>query len=151
MDRQNIIPAEQELWRIKLKELRSKTNKSYKTIADEENLSEKSVARVFTGEAKNPGVDIVRRIIHSLGGTWSEVFAESNAVIGVQDLATSQAEVTKLSDEVALLTSKLNILTIDNTVLKDKVTALENENKILALKLEYEEKIIAVHDFYNKR
>lgn len=151
MDRPNIIPADKELWRIKLRELRSKTNKSYKTIAEEENTSEKSVARVFTGESKNPGVDLVRRIIHSLGGTWSDVFAESNAVIGVQDLATSQAEVTKLSDEVALLTSKLNILTIDNTMLKDKVTALENENKILALKLEYEEKIIAVHDFYNKR
>lgn len=124
---------------------------SSKQIADKENLSEKSVSRVFSGEAKNPGVDLIRRIIHALGGTWGEIFGESGAVIGGQDLVTLQAEVDRLTAEVELLASNLNIATLDNSVLKDKVVALENENKLLCLKLEYEEKINAVHDYYNKR
>lgn len=150
MNRQNSTAAEQEQWRINLKELRNKTGMSNKQIADKENLSEKSVTRVFSGEAKSPGVDLVRRIIHALGGTWSEIFAESGAVIGGQDLATLQAEVTWLTEEVDRLTQSLNIANLDLVAQKGKVTALENENKILCLKLEYEEKLVAVHNFYNK-
>ena len=149
--RQNDITTDIEQWVINLRELRVKTGKSYACIAKEIDVSEKSVTRVFSGEAKNPGVDLIRRIIHALNGTWSEVFAESGAVIGGQDLATAQAEIARLTTENALLTSSLNIEKLDNSVLKDKVTALENEIKLLSLKLEYEEKIIAVHDFYNKR
>lgn len=150
MNRQNCTPAEQEQWLLNLKELKSRTNMSSKQIADKENLSEKSVARVFSGEAKNPGVDLVRRIIHALGGTWSEIFGESGAVIGGQDLVTLQAEVDRLTEENGILTSNLTIANLDNSVLRDKVAALESEIKVLCLKLEYEEKLVAVHNFYNK-
>ena len=150
MNRQTCINAGQELWLNNLKELRNKTGMSYKQIADKENLSEKSVTRVFSGESKNPGVDLIRRIIHALGGTWSEVFAESGAVIGSQDLVTLQAEVNRLTEENAVLTSSLNIANLDLAAQKNKVVALESENKILCLKLEYEEKLVAVHNFYNK-
>lgn len=150
MNRQIRTAAELEQWLINLKELRSRTNLSNKQIADKENLSEKSVARVFSGEAKNPGVDLVRRIIHALGGTWSEIFGESGAVIGGQDLATLQAEVDRLTEENSILLSNLNIAKIEATVQKDKITALEAEVQILRLKLEYEEKLVAVHNFYNK-
>lgn len=150
MNRQTCINDGQELWRKNLKELRSRVGLSPKQIADKENLSEKTVTRVFTGEAKNPGVDVIRRIIHALGGTWSEIFAESSAVIGSQDLVTLQAEVNRLTEENAVLTSSLNIANLDLAAQKNKVVALESENKILCLKLEYEEKLVAVHNFYNK-
>lgn len=150
MNRQTSTPATQEQWRVNLKELKNKTGLSSKQIADKENLSEKTVARVFSGDAKNPGVDLVRRIIHALGGAWSDIFGESGAVIGGQDLVTLQAEVDRLNEEVALLTSNLNIANLDNTVMKEKLAALESENKLLCLKLEYEEKLVAVHNFYNK-
>ena len=148
MSRQICTETEQELWRINLKELRARTGMSFKQIADKENLSEKSVARVFSGEAKNPGVDLIRRIIHTLGGNWNEIFAESGAVIGGQDLATLQTEVTRLTEENALLTSSLSIANLELSVQKDKVAALEAENKILSIKLEYEEKISALHNYY---
>lgn len=138
------------MWRKNLKELRSRAGMSPKQIADKENLSEKTVTRVFTGEAKNPGVDVIRRIIHALGGTWGEIFAESSAVIGSQDLVTLQAEVNRLTEENAVLASSLNIANLDLAAQKNKVVALESENKILQLKLEYEEKLVAVHNFYNK-
>lgn len=150
MNRQTSIPEGAEQWLINLIELKNKVGKSCKQIADEENLAEKSVCNVFLGKVKNPGVDLIRRIIHSLGGHWSEIFGESGAVIGGQDLAALQSEVDRLTEEVALLTNMLNIANSNLSDQKDKITALETENKILSLKLEYDEKIIAVHDFYNK-
>ena len=150
MNRQTSISADKEQWRINLKELKNRTGMTSKQIADKENLSEKSVARVFSGDSKNPGVDLTRRIIHALGGTWSDIFGDSGAVIGGQDLVTLQAAVDRLTEENNLLTSSLNIANLDLAVLKEKVSALESENKLLCLKLEYEEKLVAVHNFYNK-
>lgn len=150
MNRQNSIPDGAEQWLINLIELKNRTEMSAKQIAEKENLSEKSVSNVFLGKSKNPGVDLIRRIIHALGGSWREIFGESDAVIGSQDLATLQSEVDRLTAENALLTENLNISNLENAVLKDKATALENENNLLRLKLEYEEKISALHNYYNK-
>ena len=150
MNRQLSIPEGAEPWLINLIELKNRTDISLKQIAEMENLSEKSVSNVFLGKSKNPGVDLIRRIIHALGGSWREIFGESDAVIGSQDLVTLQAEVTRLTEENAVLTSSLNMANLDLSVQKDKVVALENEIKILRLKLEYEEKLVAVHNFYNK-
>lgn len=150
MNRQLSIPEGAEQWLINLIELKNRTDISLKQIAEMENLSEKSVSNVFLGKSKNPGVDLIRRIIHALGGSWREIFGESDAVIGSQDLVTLQAEVTRLTEENAVLTSSLNMANLDLSVQKDKVVTLENEIKILRLKLEYEEKLVAVHNFYNK-
>ena len=150
MHRQTSIPDGAEQWLINLIELKNRVGKSSKQIAEEENLAEKSVCNVFLGKVKNPGVDLIRRIIHALGGHWSEIFGESGAVIGGQDLATLQVEVDRLTEEVTILTSALNLANSNLSDQKDKISALETENKILSLKLEYDEKIIAIHDFYNK-
>lgn len=150
MNRQLSIPTGAEQWLINLIELKNRTEISIKQIAEMENLSEKSVSNVFLGKSKNPGVDLIRRIIHALGGSWREIFGESDAVIGGQSLATLQSEVDRLTEENALLVSSLNLANLDIAAQKDKVSALENENKILLLKLEYEEKLLAVHNFYNK-
>jgi transcriptional regulator with XRE-family HTH domain len=150
MNRQTNYPVGAEQWLINLIDLKNKEGLSSKQIAEKEDLAEKSVSNVFSGKSKNPGVDLIRRIIHALGGTWSEIFGESGAVIGGQDLVTLQAEVDTLTAENGVLVDKLNIANLENSVLKDKVNALEAEIKLLSLKLEYEEKLIAVHNFYNK-
>ena len=84
-----------EPWRANLCELRSKRDLSYHQIAERENLSEKSVMRVFTGEAKSPGVDLIRKIIHALDGKWSEIFSEGDAVIAPIELITAQIDAEK--------------------------------------------------------
>ena len=150
MNRQFSVPDGAEQWLVNLIELKNRTDISLKQIAEKENLSEKSVSNVFFGKSKNPGVDLVRRIIHALGGTWREIFGESGAVIGGQDLIAMQAEVDRLTEEVAVLESKLDIASLELAVQKDKVVALENENKILCIKLEYEEKISSLHNYYMK-
>lgn len=150
MNKQISIPDGAEQWLINLIELKNRTNISCKEIAEQENLAEKSVQNVFSGKSKSPSVNLIRRIIHALGGSWRETFDESDAAIGNQDLATLQAEVDRLTEENSILKSKLDIATLDLNTQKEKATALENEIKILNLKLEYETKLNAVHSFYNK-
>ena len=143
-------PREFEPWLINLRALVTRSNLSPKQIAEKENMAERTVSRILAGETSSPGVEPVRKIVHACGGSWSEIFAESGAVIGGQDLVAMQAEIDRLREEVNRLTSSLNIATLDLAVQKDKVSALETENKLLCLKLEYEEKLNAVHSFYNK-
>lgn len=73
------------------------------------------------------GVDLIRRIIHALGGSFTEIFAESNAVIGGQNLEALQAEVNRLSAENTQLTNNLTLATLELSVSKDKVATLEKE------------------------
>lgn len=150
MNRQISIPHDAEQWLINLIELYNKSDLSFKQIAEKENLAEKSVSNVFLGKSKSPSVNLIRRIIHALGGSWREIFGESDAVIGNQDLATLQAEVDRLTEENGILTDALSIANLDLNAQKEKVTALETEIKILNLKLEYEAKLNTVHSFYNK-
>lgn len=134
---------EYELWRNALKEYRHKVDMTYKDIADKENLSEKSVARVFTGEAKNPGVDIVRRIIHAMGASWRDIFGESSAVITTEDVEVIKQDNQRLAQEN-------NALIAENLVLSNKVKELEADKMVLSIKLEYEQRITALHDYYTK-
>lgn len=150
MNKQLNIPDGAEQWLINLIELKNKTGITVKQIAEMENLAEKSVSNVFSNKSKSPSVNLIRRIIHALGGSWREIFDESDAVIGNQDLATLQAKVDELTEANGILTDALNIATLDLNAQKDKAAALENEIKILNLKLDYQEKLIAVHNFYNK-
>jgi transcriptional regulator with XRE-family HTH domain len=143
MNRQISAPDGAEQWLINLIDLKNRTEMSFKQIAEQENLSEKSVSNVFLGKSKNPGVDLIRRIIHALGGTWREIFAESDAVIATQDLVTLQAEVDRLNGEMSLTNA-------ENAVLKEKVAVLTAETDILRLKLEHKEEIIALHNYYIK-
>lgn len=150
MYKPTIIPQGAEQWLVSLIELKNRAELTVKQISEKENLAEKSVSNVFSGKSKSPSVDLIRRIIHALGGTWGEIFAESGAVIGSQDLATLKADVDRLTEENEKLTESLKLANLELNVLKDKNTALENENKILCLKLEYEVKLNTVHSFYNK-
>ncbi len=157
MYKQTPYPNGAEQWLINLIDLKNKVEMTVKQISEQENLAEKSVSNVFLGKSKNPGVDLIRRIIHALGGSWREIFGESDAVIGSQDLATLQAEADRLAQENDMLAQEndmlsknLNIANAEISIQKEKIYNLEGEIKILSLKLEYEEKLVAVHDFYNK-
>lgn len=144
MNKQTSLYNGQEQWLINLNECRIRSNMSFKQVAEESNVPEKSVHRIFSGEAKNPGVEPVRRIIRAMGATINEIFEESGAVIGGHDLVTLQAKVDELGAEISILQA-------ENTVLKSKADALSAENDLLRLKLEHKEEIISLHNYYIKR
>ena len=127
MNRQIGIPAGAEQWLINLIELKNRTEMSFKEIADKENTSEKSISNVFLGKSKNPGVDLIRKIIHALGGTWREIFGESDAVIAGQDLAHLQSEYDTLKAERDALLVANGELKAKVETLRDKIDALKDD------------------------
>lgn len=129
------------MWLDNLKELKKKTGMSSKQIAEKTNLPERTVIRIFSGDTDNPYVDTLRRIVAVLGGSLDDIFAESKTIVGGQDLVAAQAEVDRLTAEVAILTA-------ENAVLKDKVSTLTAESDLLRLKLEHKEEIISLHNYY---
>lgn len=143
MDKQKRLYFGEEQWLINLDEHRVKANMSINEVAEKSGVSEKSVRRLFAGEGKNPGVEPTRRIIRAIGCTINEIFEESGAVIGGQDLVTLQAKVDELNAQILMIQA-------ENNVLKSKADALSSENDMLRLKLEHKEELLALHNYYNK-
>lgn len=144
MSKQTSLYTGNEQWLINLNEYRIRVDMPLKQVAERSDVSEKSVHRIFSGEAKNPGVEIVRRMIRAMGGTINEIFGESGAVIGGQDLATLQTKVDSLAAENALLQAEISIL-------KGKADSLSAENDLLRLKLEHKDELLALHNYYIKQ
>ena len=132
------------MWLDNLKELKKEKKMSSKQIAELTNLPERTVVRIFSGDTDNPYVDTLHRIVSVLGGSLDGILADTKAVVGTSDLSTLQAEVDRLQKEVELLTA-------ENVILEGKVVTLSAENDLLRLKLEHEEEIIALHNYYIKR
>lgn len=131
------------MWLDNLKALRAEKKVSYKQIADKEDLSERTVTRIFSGETENPSMDYLIKIVRALDGSLDDIFADTQAVVGRSTLAALQSENERLNGEIALISA-------ENTVLKDKVGVLSTENEILRLKLDHKEEIIALHNYYSK-
>ena len=132
------------MWLDNLKALRTVKKMSAKQIAEKEDLSERTVTRIFSGETENPSMDYVIKIVRALDGSLDEIFADTQAVIGRSNLATLQAENERLNEEIALIRA-------ETTILKEKVSVLSAENEILNLKLNHKEEIIALHNYYINR
>ena len=115
---------------------------SSKQIAEETNLPERTVVRIFSGDTPNPYVDTLYRIVAVLDGSLDDVLADSKTVVGSKNLITLQSEVDRLTAENAMLTA-------ENAVLNDKVGVISAENDILRMKLEHKEEIIRLHNRYN--
>jgi transcriptional regulator with XRE-family HTH domain len=124
------------MWFDNLKELKKKANLTSKQIAERANLPERTVVRIFSGETNDPRIDTVRRIVAVVGGSLDDIFAESGAVIGDQNLAALQAEVERLTVELSSAMTELSVT-------KNTNAALSAEADLLRLKLDHKEEIIA--------
>ena len=150
MFRQISIPNGAEQWLVNLIELYNQTGKSFKQIAESKNIAEKSVSNVFLGKAKSPGVDLICKIIDALGGHRNEIFCESGAVIGGQDLAALQVEVDKLTEENNNLRAEKDLAIAELEILRKKCDLQESEIALLKERLQHKDEIIALHNYYNK-
>jgi transcriptional regulator with XRE-family HTH domain len=131
------------MWLENLKELKNKKGLTSKQIAEISKLPEKTVSRIFSGDTPNPYVDTICRIVAVLDGSLDEVLTDTKTVVGDTNLATLQAEAGRLDAENALISA-------ENAMLQDKVAALEAEVKLLSLKLEHKEELLALHNYYIK-
>lgn len=131
------------MWLDNIRDLKKERGVTNKWIADATNLPERTVTRIFAGDTDNPYVDTLHRIVTVLGGSLDGILADTKVVVGGADLVALQEEVDRLNAEFALVNA-------ENSVLKDKVSALTGENDLLRLKLEHKEEIIALHNYYIK-
>lgn len=113
-------------WQIAMNELRAKTGMSYKQIAEPLNVSEKSVSRLFTGEAKKPDFFFVSQVIRKLGGSVSEILGEGGAYIVSQDIITLQSQYEELKASYEKLLEENETLRTKNAALTDELLAVVN-------------------------
>jgi transcriptional regulator with XRE-family HTH domain len=116
---------------------------SSKQIAEETNLPERTVVRIFSGDTDNPYVDTLRRIVGVLDGSLDDIFAEGTAVVGGRNLKS-------LQDEIEIIKAERDVLVAEAAIAKDKISALSAENDLLKMQLKYKDEIISLHNYYNK-
>lgn len=129
------------MWLDNLKELKKAKGISSKQIAEQTNLPERTVVRIFSGDTPNPYLDTLHRIVVVLGGSLDDILADSKTVVGNKSLVTMQEEIDKLKEDIAALTD-------ENVMLNDKLITLSNENDVLKTTLKHKEEIIKVHSYY---
>lgn len=139
------------MWLDRIKERRKELNYTIKYISNEAKLPERTVSRIFSGETPSPCVDTLYSIAVVLGLSLDELLADTNSVVGGKHYADLIEENTALMTEIERLNSELALVSVENSVLKDKVGVLTAENGILNLKLEHTEEIISLHNYYMKK
>lgn len=139
------------MWLDNLKELRKKTGLSNKQIAEKAVLPERTIVRIFSGDTDDPRMDTLRKIVYALGGSMDDLLAETDFRLPTPEIESLKKEIASLSATVTEMSTNESMLKAEIAVLKDKNVKLTAENDILRLKLEYEEKIVALHNYYIKR
>lgn len=122
MERQKVMAP----WQTALNELRIKSGLSYKQLADTLNVSEKSVSRLFTGEAKKPDFFFVAQVIRKLGGSVSEILGEGGAYIVSQDIIALQTQYDELKASYDKLLEENEALKTKNATLTDELLDVVN-------------------------
>lgn len=131
------------MWLENLKELKQKSKKTYKDINVGTRIPTKTIERIFNGTTESPTINTLIPIISFLGGNFSEVFADTQAVVG-------NTTVAELQESVEVVESEKDLLIAENKILQDKVSTLEKENELLKMKLMHKEELLAVHNYYTK-
>lgn len=131
------------MWLDNLKELKKKSGKTSKQIADETKIPESTVKRIFSGDTDDPYVSTIHRIVICLGGSLDHVLADTNAVLATESLAEAK-------ETAGVAEAERDLIAAENKILKDKVAALTAEVDLLNLKLSHKEELLALHNYYNK-
>jgi transcriptional regulator with XRE-family HTH domain len=138
------------MWLENLKELKQKSKKTYKDINVGTRIPTKTIERIFNGTTESPTINTLIPIISFLGGNFSEVFADTQAVVGNTTVTELQENVNELQENVEVAISENDLLSAENKILQDKVSTLEKEIELLKMKLMHKEELLAVHNYYTK-
>ena len=136
------------MWLDALKEAKKNKGLSSKQIAAETKLPERTVVRIFSGDTPNPYMDTLHRIAVTLDISLDELFGDSKAVVGTQNMAALQAEVDTLTADLEQTRAELDLFKADKAAQDAALVALRAENDILRVKVELKDEIIATHKYY---
>lgn len=130
------------MWLDNLKEMRKQNgNPSIKAIADKANLPERTVNRIFSGETDNPYADTLHQIVTALGGTLTDIFADTNVVVATESMV-------EIKEQVEMISAKKDVIAVKNEMLEAKVATLTTELELLKKELAHKEELLALHAYY---
>lgn len=129
------------MWLDNLKELRKMTGMSYKQIAEQTNLPERTIARIFSGDTEHPYMDTLHRIVNVLGGSLDDILADTKVVVATESIV-------ELQENVDVITAQNDLITVENDMLKKKVDAQATEIELLKKELAHKEELLALHNYY---
>lgn len=130
-------------WLKNLNDLKEKTGKSCKQIAEGTKQPERTIVRIFKGETENPTITTLIPIVNFLGGNLSEIFADTCAIVGNANLSSLQQDLDNLKNDYNLLLTEKNLLENENKTLLGRIELSE-------MKLMYTEKLLSVYEKFDK-
>ena len=131
------------MWLEKLNSMKKSTDTRTRTLADAIHRSERTVARMLSGESSIDMTDL-QTMVSVMGGTLDDIFDGS-------DMRLPRPEVETLKKQIEALNEEIAVLKADNSVLRDKVCSLDRENDKLRLTLSHKEELLALHSYYMTR
>jgi transcriptional regulator with XRE-family HTH domain len=137
------------MWLDKLRELRKKSGKTNKYLAEQMHRSERTIGRFFSGEA-DLGIDELQKMVDLMGGKLEDILDESDFKLPTPEVETLKKEIASLITTIEEMTAKETLLNAEIAAKEKQIVRLTAENDILRIKLEYEQKIANLHDYYNK-
>jgi transcriptional regulator with XRE-family HTH domain len=138
------------MWLDNLRDLKKKSGMSNKCLAEQMHMSERTIGRIFAGETP-VDIDKLRQLVLIMNGSLDDILDKSEFKVPVPEMEALQNENAALTAKIKELTDSLALLQVEMAIYKDKIAVLTAENDILRIKLEYEQKIGAIHDFYTNR
>ena len=133
------------MWLENLKELRKSVGTpSIKWIADKTNLPERTISRIFSGDTDHPYVDTLHQIVTVLGGSLDDILADTKVVVSTETIV-------ELKESTEAMNAQIDLMAVENDMLKKKVDALSTEIELLKKELSHKEELLALHSYYKAR
>ena len=119
-------------------------------------VSERTIARIFSKShqehKRGCSVDTLRPILNLLGLSFEDIFDDAKVFIGGHTYAEMQDKIRSLKEKIdELITDNTTIkaerdfANADNAILKNEITTLTAEIKLLNMQLSYKDEIIALY------
>lgn len=139
----NVMRKDKNMWLNNLKELKAKTGMSSKQIAEQTNLPERTIVRIFSGETDHPYADTLDIIVKALGADLGDIFSDTKVIVATDELV-------EIKESVDVVEAERDLTLVENDMLKTKIAALTTEIELLKKEIQHKDEIIALHNYYNK-
>ena len=132
------------MFRERILEEKKRLNLSARTISDmsQLHLPEETISRVLSGKTADPGIKTVLDLAEAVGMKPYEVFMDATLAAEFKAFLELKSSSEETEAERIRLIAENENLKATNAGLVDRIRVLE-------MKLEHKEEIIALHNYYN--
>lgn len=133
------------MFRERISEEKKRQNLSVKTMADTSrlHLPEETISRVLSGKTADPGISTVLDLGETVGLKPYEIFMDAT-------LATEFKAFLELKSRNEETEAERIRIVAENESLKATNAGLVDRIRVLEMKLEHKEELLALHNYYNK-